>query len=99
MTAVVPNIAQINPNSVQKSTTGNVLTITGDNFLSGIQASWQGDGGFLPPTLTITDTQWGNSTQVQIIVDCSWGLGAPTYQIILTNPGGGSDQIDLLITN
>ncbi|MBN2289417.1 MAG: hypothetical protein JXQ83_08805, partial [Candidatus Glassbacteria bacterium] len=82
--AVVPNIAQINPVS---SGAGTIwIDVTGSAFLSGIAATKSGTG------LTVVSTQYKNSTWVRVRVDIDSVLIGRDVQIILTNPGGGSDQ-------
>jgi prepilin-type N-terminal cleavage/methylation domain-containing protein len=82
--AVIPNISQINPNNGDEKENNFRIDITGSNFLSGIQVS--------ADDMTIDWVTWVSSSLVEIQVDlgASW-FGIDT-QIILTNPGGGSDQ-------
>jgi len=86
VTAVVPNIAQINPNNANSNQQNVWVTITGNNFLSGINASSSGS------PLTIDQVNWISSTEVQVRIDCGFSLFGADRQIILTNPGGGTDQ-------
>jgi len=90
--AVVPNIAQINPNNADSNQQNVWVTITGSGFLSGIQATSSGS------PLTIDLVAWDSATQVRVRVDCGFSLFGADRQIILTNPGGGTDEATFHIT-
>jgi len=84
--ALKPNIAQINPNSADTGTNNLWITVTGSDFLSGINASSSGS------PLSIDLVNWISSTQVNVRVDAGFTFFTVTRYLILTNPGGLADS-------
>ncbi len=84
--AIAPDISQLNPNNGNSNKQNLTVTITGSGFLNGINATTSGS------PLTIDKVNWISSTQMTVRVDCGYSAYGDDRQIILTNPGGGSDQ-------
>jgi len=89
--ALKPNIAQINPNNANSNTSNVSITVTGSEFLSGINASSSGS------PLSIVSRTWVSSTQVTVVVNCGFAFTAQQRKLILTNPGGQADSANFTV--
>jgi len=91
VSALKPNIAQINPTSGATGTNNLNITVTGSDFLSGVQASSSGS------PLNVTLTTYNSSTQVTVRVNLAFTLTGQQRYLILTNPGGLADSASFTI--
>jgi hypothetical protein len=81
--SAAPTITSIAPPTAPKNTTLNVV-IHGTGFVNGAVVTFVGSN--LP---TVNTTTWNSSTQ--ITVNVSLASKAKTWDVIVTNPDGGSD--------
>ncbi len=81
---ITPNISSISPNNADPFDRVWV-TVIGTNFLSGFTASGTND-------LSVINTSFVSSSQVRVRVECGVALFDKICDLIITNPGGGSDS-------
>ncbi|HUU27448.1 MAG TPA: prepilin-type N-terminal cleavage/methylation domain-containing protein [archaeon] len=83
-------ISQINPTSMNRNST-IWATVTGSGFLTGVTASTSGS------PLSVQAVNRVSATRVDVQLQASFTLTGVDRFVILTNPGGGSDQISFHI--
>jgi hypothetical protein len=80
VTGPAPAIGDLSPNPMRGSNSGQVLTITGTGFQSGLTLQ--------VGSTTITSSQLMSVTATQVQVDLVVGLTTRAFAVTVTNPGG-----------
>ncbi len=80
---ITPTVTAVEPGSAFNDVDARV-TITGDNFVAGVDGTVTVSLGGTP----LTDVTWVDTQTLTATVP--WGMNAHTYDLTVTNPGGGA---------
>jgi len=87
-----PTIAQVTPNSVYQGEAGSVISIQGQNFVSGCTVTFSNSG-----ITIVSGPNYINSTEVQVTIDVTENAPPGAGTVRLTNPDAKYDEATFTI--